>query len=401
MRGKPGSPGFRAGRLRQAREALGLTAVSLAEVLSVSKQAIALYESGDRTPSPEILDKMSECLAMPREFFFSQEPPADPAPFFYRSLAATTKTARRKAEQRFGWLHEVATLLEERVELPRVQVSAGPAVADPAGILDEVIEELALELRRLWGMDDGPAPDLIALAERHGVIVSRFFMESDDLDAFSRWPASGRPFILLNADKDSAVRLRLDTAHEIGHQVLHRHLDPVILRRPEYLKLVEDQAFRFAGALLLPARSFLADVDAVSLEYLRILKPTWGASIGAMLKRLQHLEVLDLTEYQRLWRLYGMRGWRKREPLDDELKPERPRLLAQAVDMIGGPSSLPGFVRQRVTLPDRIYEELIGLPKGSVRGVVPPLPVRLRAGADDGSASTVVVPFQKQGRKAD
>ena len=39
-----GTPGFRGERLKQAREALGLTILSLADMLDVSRQTVSMYE---------------------------------------------------------------------------------------------------------------------------------------------------------------------------------------------------------------------------------------------------------------------------------------------------------------------------------------------------------------------
>ena len=45
-------------RLREAREARGLTGEQLAEQIGVTRQAIAQYKSGQRVPLPEIFSKI-------------------------------------------------------------------------------------------------------------------------------------------------------------------------------------------------------------------------------------------------------------------------------------------------------------------------------------------------------
>lgn len=400
MRGTPGSPGFKGERLREARESVGLTSVALAGMIGVTRQALSLYESGGRTPGPDVLDKLVASLGMPYEFFFRVPVHDNLGPVFYRSLAAATKTARRKAEQRFEWLYEIVVAIEEAVELPVTDLPRWKR-GDPLGLTSNDIEEAASTTRKHWGISDGPVPDLCDHAERRGVVISQFVMESDDLDAFSCWPKnSPRPFVLLNAEKGSAARLRLDTAHELGHQILHHEVEPAQARRPEIHKLMEQQAFRFGSALLMEAGFFLDDVDAVSLDYLRTLKPTWGVSIGAMIFRLRDLDVIDQDECKRLWRTYTMRGFRREEPLDDKMEAERPRLLSQAVETIGGPQKLLALLRSRIVLPDRLYEELLGLPGGAM--AAPTLPPKTRLRQDAGSESDNpsggdVVPFRRNG----
>ena len=130
------------------------------------------------------------------------------------------------------------------------------------------------------------------------------------------------------------VRSRFDAAHELGHLVLHKDLDNIYLRSLAGHRLVEEQANRFASAFLLPAKTFGYDVDYPSLAQLRALKPKWLASIAAMLKRVDDLGFLSETEARHLWMSFGRRGWKRREPLDDELTPEEPRLKFQAFDVL-------------------------------------------------------------------
>ena len=68
----------------------------------------------------------------------------------------------------------------------------------------------------------------------------------------------GRPLILLSADKDSGYRSRFDLAHEIGHLVLHRHIQRTTDSARH--KLMEQQAHHFAGEFLLPAETFASEV---------------------------------------------------------------------------------------------------------------------------------------------
>ena len=373
MRGRQGLSNFKGQRLRQAREARGLTIISLAEILNISRYTFSKYEKDELAPDADLLEQISLRLAMPIEFFFCAPPAPDTAPTFYRSLSAATKNARRKAELRADWLREAVDFLEELVEFPMVNIPTLDLPDHPQSITRGMIESAATSLREHWSIEDGPVGNLVRTAETAGFVVSRFLMESESLDAFSRWPeCSARPFVLLNTEKNAAVRMRFDTAHEVGHQILHRHMSPTLIRKPETLKLVEQQAFRFAGAFLMPEESFLDDVDAISLDYLRTLKPTWGVSIGAMLMRLRALELIDDAYNTRLWRLYGARGYRRKEPLDDELDPEEPQLLASAVNTLGGPTKVANVLRKQIVLPNNLQEELFGLPVGSMTIIAGP-----------------------------
>jgi Zn-dependent peptidase ImmA (M78 family) len=197
------------------------------------------------------------------------------------------------------------------------------------------IEHWATRAREFWGLGESPISNLLRVAENNGAIVIRDYLDAETLDALSEWlEPEGVPFVVLNADKESAVRSRMDLAHELGHIVLHRGVRTEDLNKKVLFKQIEQQAFRFAGALLLPERPFLRDLHSLSLDALRALKSKWGVAIGAMIHRIADLGVLSEDQEKRLWINYNRRGWRRREPLDDQLAFEMPSLLPQAFQIL-------------------------------------------------------------------
>src|SRR5439155_14410703 len=156
------------------------------------------------------------------------------------------------------------------------------------------------------------------------IIVAHSELGCEALDSFSEW-AGDTPYIFLGAEKTCAVRARFNLGHELGHLILHRRVDEKHVRYiPSDHRKMEEQAHRFAGAFLLPAKSFGRDVYAVTLEALRSLKPKWKVAIGALLKRAEHLGFISERQLQRTWIAYSRRGWRSREPLDDEIEEAPP-----------------------------------------------------------------------------
>lgn len=63
------------------------------------------------------------------------------------------------------------------------------------------------------------------------------------------------PFIILGTNKGVAVRRNFDLAHELGHLVLHRHIQFDLLSPEEY-KTIEHEADIFASEFLLPEEAF-------------------------------------------------------------------------------------------------------------------------------------------------
>ena len=126
----------------------------------------------------------------------------------------------------------------------------------------------------------------------------------------------------------------MDIAHEIAHLVLHYNVNEDELARK--FDDIEDQAKYLAGALLLPDKSFPAEIFSVSLDGFLALKPRWKVAISAMIMRAQQLHIISEAAAQQLWKYHTTRGWRRREPLDlpIETPVEEPRLLRRAIEMI-------------------------------------------------------------------
>jgi hypothetical protein len=143
--------------------------------------------------------------------------------------------------------------------------------------------------------------------------------------------------------------------------------------------LIEDQAFKFAGAFALPAESFSADLYSLSLDAFVSLKAKWKFAVGMMLKRCETLGIGKEESIQRLWRSLSSRGWRLNEPLDDEIPPEHPMLLADGLRFLIGQNLLSGEqIWYGCGLAAKDIEELSNLPPGTIdpaaRGKVTMLP---------------------------
>src|SRR4030095_10869750 len=67
---------------------------------------------------------------------------------------------------------------------------------------------------------------------------------------------------------------------------------------------------------------------------LRDLKPRWGWSLQALIRRAHTLDLLTPSQYRSLSAQLGARGWRTREPITVPV--ERPRALRQLAELLYG-----------------------------------------------------------------
>ena len=392
---RPGTPGFVGYRLREAREARGMTAIALADILGITRAAVSQYENGHQSPSPEIMRQVSHVLNSPvQRFLRPADSSRDRGVIFYRCMSSATKRARSRAERRYEWLREISCFLEKYARFPDVQFPQFELPDNPEQLDHDRIDDLATEARRFWGLGDGPISNVTWLLENNGAIMCRCELEAATLDAFSEWhPSDRRPFIILASDKDSAARSKFDAAHELGHMLLHRKVMPSLLNHNSSFSLLEAQANRFASSFLLPSASFGNEFYAPSLDALRSLKERWGISIAAMIMRAADLRLVTEDQQKKMWINLARRKWKTREPLDDIVEPERPRFLRRCLELL---------LEKRVISAQEIsfqlgisasdIERLIGLEPGRLSGHQLPVEIVGDNPLDDDSGQIIRFP---------
>tara|TARA_B100000949_G_scaffold156070_1_gene137200 strand:- start:1410 stop:2234 length:825 start_codon:yes stop_codon:yes gene_type:complete len=262
---------------------------------------------------------------------------------------------------------------------------------------DDDIDLAAAQVREAWGLGRGPIGDVILAMENAGIVVGYDVVGSAKMDGLCNWSSEdGRPYVLIAEDKYSAVRSRMDAAHELGHVLLHVRLSPDVQRK--HHKLIEQQAWRFAGAFLMPSSTFSADIKQLTLNGFLAMKDRWKVAISAMIMRCGDLDIIDKEQKSKLFRNLNIRGWRKLEPLDDELGIERPRLLKRSIELINesGTRTRKEFLELDVGFDAEDVVQLANLPHGyfdnaSIRSAAPVL--------KSGNRSSNVISFPGDHRK--
>ncbi len=334
----PVAPAFVPLRLTLARELNGLSQAQLARLVEVTPAALSQYESGAARPGSDTRDQLGAMLGVPDSFFelATEAPPEG----FFRSLRRTSVTDRRRAAAVGCIAHDIAASLSlakhvPPLAVPRVSLKPLADERDP--------EWFASRVRRTWGLEPGPVPDVVALLETHGVVVIRLPLDSPDVDAFSI-PFPDHPVVVLGSNKNDRARSRFDAAHELGHLVLHG--DEVW-----GTKEVETQAHRFAAAFLMPRDEIIHDLPPrADWQLLFQLKRKWQVSLAALLMRAKTLGRMTDAAYLSAIKDASARGWRRREPIPLG-PPERPRMLTRLLSL-----SAAGAVRP--SLPGSVVESL-------------------------------------------
>lgn len=355
-------------RIKEARLSKGFTVQELADLLEISRQAVSQYELGQTSPSAAIMAKMVEILGLSYSFYLK---PINldyySNTIFFRCLKSADKNSKDKVRIRSNWLGEIYQYLQEFLNFPDVNIPDLGSLLSKEILSHDDLENIAVSVRKAWGLGLGPIPNLTLLLEKQGFIVSRNKLGDEKTDACSQWRGK-RPFIFLGSDKESAVRSRFDAAHELAHLILHNGITQEQMNDKDVFNRLEKEAHYFASAFLLPKDTFSQEVMSTSLEHFISLKKRWKVSIAAMVYRCDDLGILSESQILYLRKQMAKYNIRTHEPLDDEITPENPTVLKQAIMMLieKGVQSI-ADIKDALRFPTTDIEELCNLPSGTLK----------------------------------
>lgn len=312
-------------RLKEARIIRRYTIEELASKLCITKQAVSKYEIGKAQPSREVLIKIIDVLKVPISFLTKEDSiniEIDKSSFCFRTLKSTKLLEKEYAKIRLKWAFEISNsvfdYLNENI-IPNL----------PDFSFCRSIEDKALLLRKHWGLEKEPINNLTLATEKNGILIFNLKTDEFNIDAYSQW-LNEKAFIVVNSLRGTAVRWRFDIAHEIGHLVLHKHIH----REDMINEKIEKEANLFANEFLIPSDVFKVEFISDKLSYFIELKRKWGVSISAILYKAGYLQLINEAKMLSLNRQISSKGWRKSEPLDDEIEYEKPVFLAQKLESV-------------------------------------------------------------------
>ena len=306
---------FSADRLIIARQRRRLSGKELADRAGLTSVTVSKAENGHQVESTTA-SKLAYALDYPIEFFY-----LDPAEIIdaetvsFRSLKKMS-AAERDASLAAGTLGiELYQWIDTRFDLPKTDlIDLNKERSRP--------ESAARLLRQHWGLGDRPIGNVLKLLESKGVRVLSLSENTRNVDAYSFW-RSDRAYIFLNQEK-TAERSIFDSAHELGHLVLHHHAGARNDKGAEY------QADQFASAFLMPEHDIKNELSSVlSPQHIIRAKKRWKVSAMALAYRLHSLNLLSDWNYRAFCIELGKLGYRSGEP--DGVDRETSTVLAKVL----------------------------------------------------------------------
>lgn len=321
-------------KLKEARLARGYTVTALAENIGISKQTISKYELGQASPSSETMMKYCNFLNFDINFFMfnNEDSNTNYGTIFFRSLKSAESQIREEIKIRIKWTNHIYSYINEFVEFPKLNL---PNI--DTDLLEDLdlykIEDIANKVREHWNVGNGPITNLSILLEQNGIILCNSNIDDVKIDACSQ-VINNTAIFFIRTNEISACRLRFDLAHELGHLILHSEITKEEIEDKNLLDQIEKEANMFASAFLLPREEFSNEVLALSLDHFVNLKSRWKVSIAAMIYRCRELGIFNDSQVLYLRKQISLKKWRTKEPLDEVIDIERPKLLSNAIKLI-------------------------------------------------------------------
>lgn len=342
---------LRGERLLTLRNVESVTQAELAKTLGVGQAFISRIESGSKPLPRDLAVAAASEYGVPLEFFSVAPSVTDSGtPTFRKSSTATVKDERK-----------VLTAFDEAARLfYQSSEESDYYEFNIAGAVDDDPEETASNIRSILGLaPEDPLLNATRAAERLGVGVVHDLVPDvgDDSKHHGISKPSrqvNRPLIATVSEQPPAVS-RMTMMHELGHVIYDRNVVTPwrSTKTPE-----EERAFRFAGAMLIPANVLKKRVsDSLTLHGYLAIKADYGVSVGALVKRAESLGIITKTRARSLYIQMSSQGWRYNEPVP--VAAERPLLIQQATTRAFGKD--PEVVARSTGAPFRLVAHWMGL----------------------------------------
>jgi len=305
-------------KITLARESRGWTQGQLAHAIHTKQSTVSKYEAGAIPVTRSHLESISTALRYEAAFFLEDATPvALGGDFLYRSRAGVSaRTCRRvEAEANIRMMQVVRLLRSGQVPEPLPFPAISPAEVN--GQVDRVAQEMRKALR----IPPGPIRNLTRILENAGVIVFAMDFGTDQIDGTNIRRPGLPPLLFLNQNV-SGERHRWNLAHELAHVVMHFG---TALNDPE------EEADAFAREFLMPKAEIRNDLKNLDLVSALRLKPVWGVSMAAIIKRAESLRIISTSTVGRMFRAMNARDERTVEPIP--LPFEKPELFDRLLEL--------------------------------------------------------------------
>ena len=323
------------GRLKTARESLGLTLTEAAQKLGFQNyQTLKSIESGEREVKVSELSIFSRAYCISIGNLLDQKELQRPADFLWRN-APGNKT-KKQIEATIYYRCEQYNLLERLLNL-KIKKGAFPEVTIISLRTISDITNLAENVRDCLNLGRRPAFTLQKVLEQDfGMKI--LFEQIPEGSAVSLHHAEFGSIIVINSE-EVPWRRNYDLAHELFHLITWKIISQNDLNDSDYFNETEKKADQFASILLLPAVEVKAQImervenqNAFTYSDLIDIAMEFGISAQALLYRMANLGIIEWQDAnQRVKDQELIRLSRQKRQTEKAEKPSSERFISLAV----------------------------------------------------------------------
>jgi Zn-dependent peptidase ImmA (M78 family)/DNA-binding XRE family transcriptional regulator len=317
--------------LELARESRGLNQSELANRMNISQAQLSKYERGEKAIPESRIQKFAKELDY-NKAFFSHQGSIENIHLDFRKATSLKSTHVKSLK---------AIINRTKIELNElIQNFETQTIEIPQGEFGTRPEDIAKEVRKIWGLSSGPINNLFQTVEQNGIALfplnlsSVEYLESDKFSACALSIGEKMPLIIYNK-MHSMDRNRFSVAHEIGHIFCHHfgtfyeHATEEGFGFDESEKLREKEANLFASEFLMPEVDIKEDLEELHAYTLGELKKKWKVSMAALVERARALGTITYENYIQLRKYLSYKGWLLEEPFP--LESETPSFISNLI----------------------------------------------------------------------
>lgn len=256
-------------RLKDAREASGLTQEEVAGEVGLPRGAVVQIEAGKRAVNSLELYRFARLYGRRvDDFLREEEPQADPVTALFRISTSLPKRSSVRSElSRCASLARELQRLEALLEIEAVR--SAPVAYDPRTPSSRWVaitqgRDLAEEERNRLQLGDSPVGEVAGVIREAGVRVTELEMPDDISGLFFHGPDHGLVIVVNRAQ--SRTRRTFSYAHEYCHALVDRDQPATVSRTENQDELSEVRANAFAAHFLLPERGVRAFVRVLGKD---------------------------------------------------------------------------------------------------------------------------------------
>lgn len=327
--------GFNSLSLRLMRNRYGYSLRKLANLIGYSQTTISKWENGKNTPTNEAVARLATVFNVENNFFSESNKIFDfDSSVFFRRGAVVPKrnTEEAKAKERLFSLADQS--LTKIMGLKTYHKIGIENTSTNFKVLSrEFICHKANELRKYLHLEEGPINNVTTIVEKLGIRVCFSNLDSVKIDAVTGF-IDKQPYIILNSQRLSSVRIRFNLAHELGHIILHSNYPIRVVQNMNNRATLEHEANEFANNFLLPDISLTYDMEKTNMKFLLGLKKKWHVSLQAIIYKGNEIGLISDEQALFLRQTISRNHWRINEPLDKIIPIEYPTFYKTAIEIL-------------------------------------------------------------------